>query len=386
MQMVTIKEIKAFPYSTKLRFPFKTANVINYNMNLVIVEVKTKEGFTKEGFTGYGEGVPAWEVTGETQTSMLSILADYLIPAVMNCEDLTLDSPSDLERICNVFNPTSLSGIPQTVMYNAGAKCALEIALYDVYSKAAKQPLSQLFCNPRQSHCIESVGVVGSDSIEEALSLAKMQIDMGATTLKVKVGVNTKVEIEILKRIRQDYPTLHINLDANQGFPNPQSAIKFMNQCYDQKLDIEFLEQPCYARNLDAFSIIKDATLHTGIRLSADESVQTYYDALNLIESDSVDIINLKLMKHGGYRETLEILKLARKHGVHCKLGSMIENSLGTAANYQFMQGNSDIIEGDLLSFWAYEQSNAEGLHFNNFKLSITDPTGIGVQFLSIYR
>jgi len=383
--MVTIKQINAFPYSTRLKFPFKTANVVNYNMNLVIVEVKTKEGFI-----GYGEGVPAWEVTGETQQSMLSILNDYLIPAVMNSKIdshnekcVSLHTEKDLESLCASFNPTSLSGVPQTVMYNGGAKCALEIALYDTYSKAMKQPLSRLFTRPRNSQSIESVGVVGSDSVKDALALAEMQISMGATTLKFKVGVNPSVELEILQRIRQDYPTLHINLDANQGFPTPQKAIDFMNSCARHDLDIEFLEQPCNARNLDAFSIIKEATVHTNIKIGADESVQTYYDALNLIESDSVDVINLKLMKHGGYREAMDILRLARKRMVQCKLGSMIENSLGTAANYQFMKGNSDIIEGDLLSFWAYEQSNAKGLLFDNFKVSTSDPIGIGVEFFS---
>jgi len=377
IQMVTIQQITAFPYSTKLKFPFKTANVVNYNMDLVVVEVKTKEGFI-----GYGEGVPAWEVTGETQQSMLSILHNYLIPAVLksnNSNPVIISSENDLEEVCSSFNTTSLSGIPQTVMYNGGAKCALEIALFDAFSKAMKKPLSQLFSRPRSSPCIESVGVVGSDTVKEALAMAEMQIAMGATALKFKVGVDPSVELEILQRIRQDYPTLHINLDANQGFITPQRAIDFINNCAKHNLNIEFLEQPCNARNLDAFSIIKDATVHTGIKIGADESVQTYFDALNLIESDSVDVINLKLMKHGGYREAMDILRLARKHNVQCKLGSMIENSLGTAANYQFMKGNSDIIEGDLLSFWAYEQSNAKGLLFDNFKVSTSEPIGIGV-------
>jgi L-alanine-DL-glutamate epimerase-like enolase superfamily enzyme len=374
--MVTLSNIRVLPYATRLKFPFKTANVVNYNMNLVIVEVQTEEGYT-----GYGEGVPAWEVTGETQTSMLSILKEYFIPAIMSSGDLTLNSPNDLERICSLFNPTSTSGLPQTVMYNSGAKCALEIALYDVFSKANKKPLSYLFSQPRSDICIGSVGVVGSDSVKEALDLANMQIDMGASTLKFKVGVNPKLEIEILQKIREKYPSLHINLDANQGFLSVGKAISFINRCTDLGLNIDFVEQPCYAKDLDAFESIHAAT---GMRLSADESVQTFYDAKYLIESGSIDIINIKLMKHGGYRESLEILKLARKNDIQCKLGSMIENSLGTAANYQFMKGNSDIIEGDLLSFWAYEKSNAEGLLFNDFKVSITNPIGIGVHFFSI--
>jgi len=61
------------------------------------------------------------------------------------------------------------------------------------------------------------------------------------------------------------------------------------------------------------------------VPILADEAVFTFEDARKVVAMDAADMINIKLMKCGGVTKAMEILEYARKKGITCMLGSMIE-------------------------------------------------------------
>ncbi|MHA1821535.1 MAG: mandelate racemase/muconate lactonizing enzyme family protein [Promethearchaeota archaeon] len=408
-----ITKIEVLPIYGKLKFPFKTANVVNYEMKSAVVKV-----YSDHGVVGIGESTPAWEVTGETQESILDVVQNFFIPQISYIIDQKEKEPSneenhlnggrienlsDIEYLCHNFNPLSRDGVPELVNYNGAAKCGLETALFDLFARELGVPLYLIFKDvrkelipewselegviekkefgkgdylKRKTPIVLSGGVIGSDNLNESLKLAEFQIALGAKSMKIKVGVNPKREIEIIKELRKKYPpdVLKLNLDANQGFKDVNQVVSFLNQV--SAYDIEYLEQPMYAANLDAFLQIKE---EIDFKLAADESVMNYYQAKYLIDNKGVDIINLKLMKHGGFRETLDILQLCQQNHIQCKLGSMIENSVGSAMNYHFYMGNNYLFETDLLSLMAYEKPYLKGVNFKDFGLYCKNSLGNGI-------
>ena len=56
-----IAEIDAYPVKLAFKEPFVIANASFSDLYYVIVRLSTDCGIT-----GYGEAIPAWEVTGET--------------------------------------------------------------------------------------------------------------------------------------------------------------------------------------------------------------------------------------------------------------------------------------------------------------------------------
>ena len=54
-----ISKVETFPVALELRRPFKIANASFTHAYYVMTKIETDDGVT-----GYGESIPAWEVTG----------------------------------------------------------------------------------------------------------------------------------------------------------------------------------------------------------------------------------------------------------------------------------------------------------------------------------
>ena len=71
------------------------------------------------------------------------------------------------------------------------------------------------------------------------------------------------------------------------------------------------------------------------------KSVFSTEDFLNLIKADAVDIIKVKVMKHGGIIKTLNMMNMAKESGIRCVIGHGF-NLLLNATAEAFLAGISD--------------------------------------------
>ena len=69
--------------------------------------------------------------------------------------------------------------------------------------------------------------------------------------------------------------------------------------------------------------------------ISADESVFSIHEAVQVIEKRAVDIISLKVNKHGGILKEKQIAVLAQYAGIKLLMNSMLEEGLAQAASLQ---------------------------------------------------
>lgn len=319
-----ITHIETMEIITPLKKPFKTALRQTSISESIIVKV-----YTDDGLVGFGSAPPTAVITGDTMGSIKSAIVDFISPAIMGM---------DIEE----FEPI-MKRLHSSIYRNTSAKAAMDMALYDLYGKHYKIPLYKLFGGARKE--IESDITVSVNSPEEMAKDAMEYVKSGYTTLKTKVGLDSQLDIVRVKRIREEIGSdVKLRLDANQGWI-AKDAITTIRKLEDMGMNIELVEQPVKAHDLDGLKYVTD---NVDTPIMADESLFSPEDAFKILKLRAADILNIKLMKCGGLHNALKINAMAESCGVECMLGSMIESKIGITAAAHLACGKLNITRVDL--------------------------------------
>ncbi|OGQ77201.1 MAG: hypothetical protein A3G40_13275 [Deltaproteobacteria bacterium RIFCSPLOWO2_12_FULL_57_22] len=116
------------------------------------------------------------------------------------------------------------------------------MALYDVVGKALDIPAYDLLggrCRERVT-IAHSIGLMEIDkAVEEALQVK----DEGVKAIKLKGGQAPGRDLELVRRVREAMgPDIQISVDANQGYPAPNAAIRVIRAMAEYGL--RYMEQP----------------------------------------------------------------------------------------------------------------------------------------------
>ncbi|MFJ7973032.1 mandelate racemase/muconate lactonizing enzyme family protein [Psychrobacillus sp. NPDC096389] len=357
-----IQSIETFDVAIPLTKPFKTALRTVTTAYSVYVKITSSEGMI-----GYGEAPPTHVITGESMASIRYAINDIIAPQLVGLNLLESD------RIFQKLN-TSL-------VRNTSAKAAIDMALYDLLARKANLPLFQFLGGFRDT--FETDFTVSVNDPQEMADDAEKYIKDGFTMLKVKVGIgDVKEDIErihaIRKRIGHD-PKLR--LDANQGW-NAKEAVRAIRTMEEAGLEIEFVEQPVPAHDLEGLKYVTD---HTDTPIMADESVFSVYDARRVLEMRAADLINIKLMKSGGIYHAIKINALAEANGVACMVGSMIETKIGitAAAHFAASQPNIQYFDFDAPLMLAKDLVSG-GVIYERSKMTFSKGYGLAISNLEI--
>ena len=318
-----ILDIQTGRISLPLARPFKTALRTVETLNDIVVKVVTDEG------EGYGEAPPTAVITGDTEGSILCAVRDYIRPALLGMD--VMDLPAVMARLngCLVHNTTP--------------KAAVDMALYDLWARAQKQPLYRLLGGARERFRTDltiSVNPVGQ-MVEDSLDA----VGQGFDILKIKVGKEGEKDVERVCAIREAVgPNVKLRVDANQGW-EAREAVRIIRAMEDKGLDLDLVEQPVPAADLDGLEFV---TRSVSTPILADEAVFSERDAAEIIRRGAANLINIKLMKTGGIWGALEICRLAEENGVECMIGCMLESRLSVAAAAHLAAGQKIITRADL--------------------------------------
>ena len=181
-----------------------------------------------------------------------------------------------------------------------------------------------------------------------------------------------------MKAIRQAVGhDVQLRIDANQGW-KPKEAVSVLRKMEDAGLQIEFVEQPVSAHDIDGLKFVTD---NVNIPVLADESIFSPMDALNVLQRRAADFINIKLMKTGGIYNALKICSLAEMYGVECMIGCMLEAKVSVTAAVHLACAKSIITKVDLDGpVLCSEDPINGGAIFNESKISLTDEPGLGIR------
>jgi len=303
------------------------------------------------GQTGVGAAAPDTHY-GETADTVCAVL-----PALLDAVE-AVDDPLALETIERRLRTV--------VRDNPAARAAVSIAVHDLATRRLGVPLYRHFgLDPDRAPATSYT--VPIDDPETMGENATGAVDNGYGVLKVKLG--TDRDRERMAAIREAAPDATIRVDANEAW-TPHEAIEKSRWLAD--LGVEFVEQPVPAENPAGLKRVHERSV---LPVAADESCVTLPDVPAVAES--VDIVNLKLMKCGGLREAVRMIHTARAHGLEVMLGCMVESttSIAAACHLAPLVDYVDLDGALLLAEDAYEGPTYEG-----GTLTVPERPGTGVR------
>jgi o-succinylbenzoate synthase len=353
---IRILDIRAEKSSIELKKSFKTALRTLDVIDTIIVKVITKD------IVGYGAASPTEVITGDTSQSIMGAINHikrYLIGKdIRNFEDIMIT-------------------LNKCIVGNTSAKAAIDIAIYDLLGKLYNAPVYRLL-GGYKTKLITDI-TISLNPVEEMVSNSIDAINNGFSILKIKLGDNSYIDFKRIQAIREAVgKSIKLRVDANQGW-KPKEAINIIKKMEAYNLNIDFIEQPVDAKNLDDLKYVTD---NVSIPILADESVFSPVDAMKLINMKASDMINIKLMKTGGIYNALKIINLAEVSGMKCMIGSMMESNIGITAAAHLAASKANVTEVDLdVPLLCKESPIIGGVTYKKDEITLNNRAGFGMNF-----
>ena len=342
--------------SVPLRTPFKTALRTVSSVEDVIVEIHTDCGCI-----GYGEAPPTGPITGDTTGAIIGAIQDHISKAIIGRD------VDDFEDV--------LQAVQKSVIGNTSAKAAVDMALWDLYGQLYRIPVYKLMGGARKNITTDITISVNDPDIMVRDSL--IALDRGYDCLKMKVGINPELDVARLKAVRQAVGNdVTIRIDANQAW-TPKQAVRILNAMQEQGLQIELVEQPVHAHDLEGMKYVTDRSY---VPVLADESLYSPTDAATILRMGAADLLNIKLMKCGGLYNALKICTMAEVYGVECMIGCMLEAKISVKAAVHLACAKKVITKVDLDGpVLCSEDPILGGAVFNEKEITVSDAPGLGI-------
>jgi len=344
-----IKSIDVIPIEIELNEPFS-------------ISVGSKI-YLKNGLFGTGECGRYRSIHAETPQGVFE--AGKMLAPLLIGQDVTNI------RSCMSILDTNFVG-------NASIKCAFDMALYDLNAKILNIPLYQLL-GGKHNRPIFTDMTVGLLSTEDMVHRAITYQKQGFPSLKIKLGDQIiENDISRVKAIRHavgiDIP---LRIDANQGW-NYRTAKQFIQQVKNE--NIEYCEAPILATN---FLDLRRLTAQSSIPIMGDESVFSSHDAYNMLATNCIDLLNIKLGKSGGIHHAMKIAAVAEAAGVDCQVGCFAETRVGISALHHFALVWPNIMYHDMDSPLMHTHDPVHGgiQYSDQWEVTVGDHPGHGASF-----
>jgi L-alanine-DL-glutamate epimerase-like enolase superfamily enzyme len=359
---MNIQSIDVMRHSTLLKKPFKTALRTVYNAESILVRIKADDGRV-----GWGEAPATIVITGDSLDSIHSAIIHTFTPLLIGKNLLAY------EQI--------LQAIHHSMIGSSSAKAAVDMAVYDLVAQYCGLPLFQFLGGYKDQ--IETNFTVSINSPKEMGEDAFRYVQEGFNVLKIKVGKdNIQEDIERIKEIRSCVGSaVKIRVDANQGW-QVKDAIRTIRRMEDLGLDIELVEQPVKAHDIEGLKTVTNAVETT---IMADESVFTPAQAFEVLNRRAADMINIKLMKSGGIYKAQIINHIAEEFGVECMMGSMIESRVAVTAAAHLAASKKNITRFDFdAPLMLLNDIVVGGVQYNGRMMTFPKEAGLGIRDVAL--
>lgn len=280
--------------------------------------------YTDEGIVGLGEAVAPF-----TSMSLEALIHNEIKPLLIG------ENPFDVERLMKKFAGNGLVWCPDLSVF---VTSGVEIALWDIIGKAVGQPVYNLL-----GGCYRKKVKFGlylfAGSPEKMAKDAACWVERGIDTIKFKVGIDPKLDIERLKAVREAVgPDVKLIVDPNQAW-NPGTAINMINKM--EKYDLFYVEQPVKKDDLEGMARIRKSV---NVPIGANEAVFTIQDAMAVIRAGAADVIVTDIHLPGGLLECKKIAAVCEAADIPVMIHSGGELGIATAAVLQVVASTPNFV------------------------------------------
>lgn len=305
-------------------------------------------GLSHNGHTGYGEA---------TANPYYKVTIPSLVRDVESVKALLENAPADQPE--RLYEALCAEDVPSF------ARCALDMAAWDLYGKLEGKPLHEIWGTDTRSYPVTNY-TIGLDTTEVMVS--KMQ-ERPWPIYKIKLG--TDRDVAIVTELRKHTDAV-FRVDANCAWKAEETIA---NARAMKELGVEFIEQPLAA---DDWSGMERVAHRSVLPVIADESC---------LEEADVDRcalhfngINIKLTKCGGLTPARRMIQRARSLGLKVMVGCMTESTVGISAIAQLLP-ELDYVDMD--GAMLLKQDIASGVRISDHgKVSFPKAPGTGVSLL----
>lgn len=202
-------------------------------------------------------------------------------------------------------------------------RCALDVALHDLWAKAEGKRLGLLWQQDRSRH-VPTCYTIGLAPVDEMVRKLRAK---PWPVYKIKLGRGGD-DVAIVRELRR-HTDAPFYVDANTGWTVRQ-AIDYSGPL--SELGVAFIEQPLKPEDVAGQ---REVHRYSQLPVLADESCQTEQDVDKCAELFSG--INIKVVKCGGLLAARRMIARARVLGLRVMAGCMTESSVGISAIAQLL-------------------------------------------------
>ncbi|WP_047152283.1 o-succinylbenzoate synthase [Aneurinibacillus tyrosinisolvens] len=349
LERITLRHLQM-----ELKAPFTTSFGTFKMKDFILVEA-----VDADGAVGWGESVAfhaPW-YNEETLKTNWHMLEDYLIPLAFKE---------------TIVHPDEISARFAFIRKNNMAKSALEGAVWDLYAKKNKQPLSKALGGKKNEIEVGiSIGI--QESVGDLLKLIDNYVSEGYRRMKVKIKPGW--DVEVMRDVRRHFPDIALMADANSAYTLADiDRLKALDE-----FNLTMIEQP-----LTPDDIVDHAKLQAELTtpICLDESIHSYDDARKAIDLGSCKIINIKIGRVGGLTESKKIHDLCKENNIPVWCGGMLESGVGRAHNIAITTLENFTMPGDTAAssrYWERDIIEPE-VTVHNGLITVPQHSGIGYE------
>jgi O-succinylbenzoate synthase len=348
-----LQEIELSTIHLPLVRPFRTSFGTQTSREVLMVKVTNENGTV-----GWAECVAMSEplYSPEYVIGCLDLMKRFLIPALRAKDSITAE---DVPVVLKPFLGGQM------------AKAALETAILDAQLKDAGLSLAKyLGATKTKVECGVSVGI--ANNLDALVDEVKSYVDAGYRRIKLKIEPGW--DYEAVKTIRNLYPDMPLQVDANQAYSRSDGKLL-------AKLDefnLLLIEQP-----LDEHDILGHAMLAKEVKtpICLDESIISLQSAEDALALKATTVINIKPGRVGGYIESKKIHDLCVKNNIPVWCGGMLETGIGRAANLALAALPGFTLPGDTSASARYfKQDITTPFVMDDGYLTVPTGPGIGIE------
>lgn len=261
------------------------------------------EVFTDSGLVGIGNAALAPQVTKQVIDSSLAPL-------------LLGQDPWDIEFLWqHMYRKTMAFGRKGIGMV---AISALDIALWDLLGKSARQPVYRLLGGKTKQRIPVYASRLYSTPLDELAAEAKRYIDDGYRAMKLRFGwgpadgaAGMQRNVELVRAVRETVGAeIDIMADAYMGW-----TLDYAKRMLPllEPFHLRWLEEPVIPDDIHGYAELRQ---RTSIPIAGGEHEFTLYGFRELLEARAVDYIQFDTNRVGGISQARKISALAEAHSI----------------------------------------------------------------------
>ena len=274
----------------------------------------------QDGLSGWGQAVPVPTWSYETVETVLTTLQNYIAPALIGA------NPNDFsdihERMNRVIRPGFTTGQPI-------CKAAVDLACYDLASKQSGLTVSQLIGGNSGVSELKLSWTIASPSLGVVEAQLEQGYSRGYRNFNIKVGYpqSPEYDVELIKIVRAFSPEGFLWADGNTGL-DEETALRLMPIYAD--LGVDVIESPLPPNRIRGYqALVRQGALPVFM----DEGIISPVELEEFIALKMLDGVTLKVARSGGLWPSIQIVEIAKKHGLQLLGSGLCDPDLSLAAS-----------------------------------------------------